>query len=451
MLEYCVIKKKKNKINDWDEYYIGLRDRKSGINTYYTDYERLLFDTKKLVFEDSDNRGAAYSLVRFLNWNAYWAPYRFRKAFIERGMEAITFEGAQCYLNEFTAGTIKGMRGKVDPATQVIERARVSLFLENIKRIYHAPDLERHWIREKVYGYEKANFEYELNIILNLVKFNDQLERWLPQEIFELLVDAARENDSFMVLPLLIHRYVGMRQSELCNMRRKDSPLGQGYWFKTVLRDHRSKNYKEEMEEERSENERDDIITMEIDLRHEYRLRSDGVSVGKIKVPRITKIEACIIDDHPEILEALEQHLEWLKACPVEEEYMPLFIEKTPTNGKYMAMTSKDYKDRMGILLTKYVYKYIDNSKNEKLKAWKLRMKNKHWGPHWLRYSHSISLVLDYGYSGADLQKARGDKRLDSSWTYVSKAPQLGEALVQSNYQMINEIIQTCEKMNEFL
>ena len=97
-----------------------------------------------------------------------------------------------------------------------------------------------------------------------------------------------------------LQAFGGLRPGEVCNVRQEASQKGAGILFTFI--DVR-------------------LVKAEIDLTHEYAMRSDGVVCGNIKKER----RQCI---YPPFLEAFrtlyKYHLEYLKIHAFEPEYCPM-------------------------------------------------------------------------------------------------------------------------------
>ena len=446
MLEYRVRTINKITNKNWKIYKIVIADKESNQIVYTTDYDSLYVNYDKSEFEDKDYRAQAYELCRFLNWLDVEAPSKYRKRFQEKGIKTIDFDCAQYYLDEHAKGNLSGMRGKPQPATQISLLGIISNIVYNVYSKYDKEALKEHSIRTLVYEGKRKHYIYEMRVILNRNVKKSRLIRYTPEEVLNMLVDAARNEDSMIVLALDFLRYGGLRKGEVCNIRAKDSPLGPGYAFVEG-----SAEDEYTIEEEITENGRDGLTTIQFDLLDEYNLRSDKISTGKIKVPRKQSIPFCIMRDHPEIWEDLESHLKERQKYDVEDE-KPLFInrKRNKKTGKYMAMTASDLTARIKTLMKKFVIPKIEEGDNEPLKAWARKYHESTWGPHTTRFSYSISLVVDYAFTVEQLQKARGDRSVESSAWYINNSPRLGELLRKEQGEILEEMLNDAKLPEDF-
>ena len=108
-----------------------------------------------------------------------------------------------------------------------------------------------------------------------------EIYRDIPTKAFYIILDYTMNHYPQILMLVALQAFAGLRPSEACNVRREDSPLGKGIYFRN--------NYGEEVDPEHN------VDDIRIDLTKEYNLRSDLVRVGKIKKERWQKVYPAFI------------------------------------------------------------------------------------------------------------------------------------------------------------
>lgn len=235
------------------------------------------------------------------------------------------------------------------------------------------------------------------------VQEREKIFRDLPTKAFKILMNLAIRYTPDIAFAMGLQAFAGLRPGEVCNVRQEISPKGSGIIF-TYLDGK--------------------LVRADIDLTHEYAMRSDGVQCGKIKKERKQSV-------YPPFLEAFqtlyEHHKAFLQSQSFEKDYCPMFIN---TNG--MAITYDWYRVRFQKLVdTKLRPLLLEHSDPECRIYGQMLCENK-LGPHALRHWFSVQLALR-GENIAQLQFWRGDKNPESAFDYLQNKGDLIDQLVKSN------------------
>ena len=165
------------------------------------------------------------------------------------------------------------------------------------------------------------------------------------------------------------------------------------------------------------------VKAIEIDLRNEYMLRSDGVKCGGIKKERIQRVYPAFI---PAFCKAYEFHKAHINGR-AEEKYAPMFIGK---NG--MAMTYADYRGKFQKLITDYVRPALLKHSDPECQLYGQLLYENKLGPHTLRHFYTVQLVL-MGEDVAGIQYWRGDSKPESALRYMQNKGDLIKELSETN------------------
>ncbi|SFH76113.1 hypothetical protein SAMN04487830_107102 [Pseudobutyrivibrio sp. OR37] len=222
-----------------------------------------------------------------------------------------------------------------------------------------------------------------------------QLFRDMPEEVAPRIIAMAEIYDPELTFPLILGLFMGIREGEICNVRRRDSMYGPG-----ILIDYDGRNCR----------------SFKIDLRKEYQLRSDYKSVGHIK--RHNERYAFHRYNNT-IYKFYKRHLQLISDKP-REEYGALFLNKNKCRKKqcYMAMTSDTYRERLEKLMRNHVIPSFKNEINPELRAFYNNVSTHTWGAHALRHWFTVELVLE-GLDDVEIMGLRGDKIVTSAQTYL--------------------------------
>ena len=241
------------------------------------------------------------------------------------------------------------------------------------------------------------------------------LYRDMPLQIVDRCITLAKIYDPELVFPIALMSYVGLREGEVVNIRRKTSCYGPNIIFTRPIPD--------------------SCEAIEIDLSSELALRSDGKSVGKIKKERHQSVCPAFVN---KIDEYYKYHLS-KTSDKATEVYAPMFLSSKQINGKYMALTKSALTVRIKRLFYEHVLPSMENDENLDFRLFYEAMKDHTWGPHSFRHWFTVVLVL-MGYDEVQVMSFRGDKSIESSRRYLERKGELQRLYSESN-EILGEII----------
>ena len=228
----------------------------------------------------------------------------------------------------------------------------------------------------------------------SLEKTKMPLLRDIPFKALSMLINEAYIHDPDIAFAIIAGSCAGVRPGEAMNIRREDSPLGPGIKLEYIgIR----------------------INRIEIDLTHEYLLRSDGKKTGKIKKERIVTVYPALM---AEFLNAYKKHLYFCKDREYEKEYGPMFINR---DGK--AMTYKTYLQRFQNLVRNHLRPQLLKSEDPQLQIFGQRLLTQDLSPHALRHYFSVILALNEDIS--QIMFYRGDSSPESALDYFQNKGEL--------------------------
>lgn len=230
-----------------------------------------------------------------------------------------------------------------------------------------------------------------------------EIFRDIPTKVFKILMNLALRYAPDIAFAMGLQAFAGLRPGEVCNVRQEGSPKGSGILF-TYL-DGR-------------------VIRADIDLTHEYAMRSDGVECGKIKKERKQGV-------YPAFLIAFQQlyecHKAFLAAQTFEAEYCPMFV-----NGNGMAMTYGNYYARFQYLVDTHLRPLLLDHSDPECRIYGQMLCENRLAPHSLRHWFSVQLALR-GEPIDQLQFWRGDKSPESAFVYLQNKGDLVRELAKTN------------------
>lgn len=241
--------------------------------------------------------------------------------------------------------------------------------------------------------------------------------RDLPTKVFRILMNLAVRYTPEISFAMGLQAFAGLRPGEVCNVRQEVSPKGSGIIF-TYLDGK--------------------IVRADIDLTHEYAMRSDGIQCGKIKKERTQSV-------YPPFLEAFqtlyEYHKIFLASQNFEKDYCPMFV-----NARGMAMTYDHYRKKFQNLVEMRLRPVLLEHSDPECRIYGQLLCENRLGPHALRHWFSVQLALR-GENVAQLQFWRGDKRPESAFDYLQNKGDLIRELANAN-DLLAEILM--EKGSEY-
>ena len=414
------VKKIKNVVDGVarEDKYIALVNDKTKLVTEHTNYaDYVLYNKHQDLKIGSTADGALYAVCQFLN-----------DIFIDKkdlyrinSIAEISCDTVTKWLTDYTHRFLKNGQ---HPLKQTVDAKRnaISLFLYglccdksiNMKFLNESdlitfayvitPDGKR--IMEPQYAIKIRYYEKE--------HVNRRIWRDMPLEIVERFIKLSQIYDPELTFAIVLMAYAGLREGEICNVRRKESCYGPGI----IL------SYGQPLLETNG-NELTSSLPCEaisIDIKDTLLLRSDYKFVGPIKSPRIQPVYGLFLNV---VFHYYQQHIKLIANKPVEQ-YFPMFISRyrDRKTGQYLALTKRALQARMIRLFYNHVLPSLENDANPKFREFFQAMQNHTWGPHSFRHWYSVALVL----SGADevtLQTFRGDKSPSSARVYLERKGEL--------------------------
>ena len=250
---------------------------------------------------------------------------------------------------------------------------------------------------------------------------DQSLLRDIPESVMQELLRQAKIHDPMLYFAIVCGITAGTRPGETMNLRRTDSPLSlepgiKLRWMGTAVEEVR------------------------LDLTREFRLRSDEVSIGRIKKERSVNIYKPFI---AEFMDAYRFHLGLIANFPYEKEYAPIFLTR---NGK--AMSEDTYRKRFQRLVSKYLRPTLLQSDAPEQQAYGMLLQNYNLAPHALRHYFTVRLVL-CGLDEAQLMYYRGDTSRDSALTYLRNKGEIMRKLEETHAKAMKNLAKSHEVFRE--
>ena len=366
----------------------------------YLGYRRLL-DSR--LYPKTDYQ--LHALAHFLTWLLIEKYARYEITDIRD----VTVEMIREYISEYATERIGKTQRFPSKASVVNHRNAVSFFLETmaeyrpLKHIRKGDLMKQQVIADGQEHSKRKTYAWRIpaNTMGNDGDGYVQLERYMPLSIVERFIRCAEAHDPELTLIITLSLFGGLREGEICNLCRNNGILGECFRF-TVM---------------------SGVCTgIEVDLRKNRPLRSDGVRVGKIKRLRRQGFYESFV---PFIKEMYEKHLALIKDKPCEDT-MPLFLLKEKKNGIYPAMTESAYRKRVKALFWNFVLPSCENDADPDLANFYIQMKSgeRTWGPHAFRHLFTVAVVLMLPDADvATVQSLRGDRSPASAQDYLRNKP----------------------------
>ena len=239
-----------------------------------------------------------------------------------------------------------------------------------------------------------------------------KIMRDISNPIYQILLDTAYECDPTIAFAMVVQRTAGLRPGEVMNLRQDCSKVAPGKSIRIYQEGTR-------------------VSKIELDLRRELPMRSDGKAVGGIKKERMAKVyPKCI----PEFVRAYERHKTLLLYSGTEEYYAPLFASR---GGK--AMTYDTYRHRFQMVVKKAVPRLLESGDHQLAAYGTLLRQGKNIAPHILRHLFTVELVND-GCSLPELQEYRGDSSPVSSLVYLENKSEIRRRIEQTHGDVIGAL-----------
>ena len=267
--------------------------------------------------------------------------------------------------------------------------------------------------------YEKANKDSKKVVMKYIPIYQEKtiqvaaepIFRDIPIDAMGMLLDVCKMHSPDIYFAVVAQCTSGIRPGETMNMRREDSPSGRGIsvtMYGSTIR------------------------KIEIDLRQEVQLRSDGVIVGRIKCERKQLVYPVFI---PIFYEAYQHHLHYLHGRKYEADFAPMFINRS---GK--AMTYKSYVQKFQSFVHDYLRPRLLESDQPELQVFAQRLLTEKLSPHSLRHFFTVMLVL-LDEDVAQIQSYRGDSSPESALLYLKNKGALIKEASTAHTELIESLM----------
>lgn len=228
--------------------------------------------------------------------------------------------------------------------------------------------------------------------------------RDMPNTAFRMLFGHIAVNHPEILGLVMLSAFAGLRPSEACNVRRVDSPLGPGMIFDIVD---------------------GELRKITIDIREELNLRSDMVSVGKIKKERKQQVPDIFLKAFQE---TYNLYMKYLCGKKFEKDYGTFTVNK---QGR--AMTYDSYRLKFQeIVQTEMIPIYL-KSDDPEIVMYGRTLLEYQLSPHVFRHWYTVQLVLSGISEPGALMFWRGDTSPESALTYLQNKSEL-----EKQYRKVN-------------
>lgn len=395
--------------------FLVLKDNASHIIAW-TDFHKYIRSNKYKLSRNisDDGRMRFYSVCKLLNY-AFFDRYNIKH------LNDINIQIVKEFLNDYGMGTLPGdTKGRSESTVNVCIRHIID-FLDNLieensgKCKIKSNELYKD---VKVYNSRKKKFEVKKvpTFDIRYISTPKEIFRDMPESVFSIFMSVIIQKHKDILMLVALGSFAGMRPSECCNVRRNDSKLGAGIRFVIV------------------DGEVEDII---IDLTKEYNLRSDLISVGKIKKERIQRVYPAFLKAFCECYQIYMDHIEGEK---YESEYGALTVNK---QGK--AMTYNNYYKRFKKVINDVIPELLSSNDPEAINYGYL-LQEKNISQHIFRHWFSVRLTL-FGEDLSGLMYWRGDTSPESALDYLQNKGDLEKQYAKVNNEIFDYSIWKASKL----
>ena len=362
----------------------------------FTDFHKYVKNPNRKVKKFNENGNKRFTfVVKFLNY-----------AFFTKGIDSLselTVEIGKEFLNAYGMHELPDDDEYVHRSKQTVEKC-VSAVLDfyinliNDKKSgckFKEADLYKTITVRNKYGkaVKKKIPQFEVHYIESN---RPPIYRDIPNKAFMLLFDHIVTHHTDLLGVVMHQAFAGLRPSEACNVRRRDSKLGAGIIIKEV---------------------QGELRGVSIDLENELNLRSDYLSVGGIKKERTAVVPDIFLSAYKDAYDIYTQYME---GKPYEAEFGAFSVNK---QGKALTYESY-YKKFRSIIKDEMIPIYLQSGDPE-IVLYGQTLMDHSLSPHVFRPWYTVQLVL----SGIDhpgiLKKFRGDKSVESALTYIDSKGEL--------------------------
>ena len=244
--------------------------------------------------------------------------------------------------------------------------------------------------------------------------------RDIPNKAFNMLFSHIVQNHTELLGLVMLSAFAGLRPSEACNCRREDSPLGAGIHFDIV---------------------NGELWKITIDLRKEYNLRSDLVSVGNIKKERLQSVPEVFLQA---FRDSYNIYTSYISGCKYEAEYGPFTVN---SQGKAMTYT-RYWQLFREIIKNEMIPMYLASDDPEIVMYGRILL-DYNLSPHVFRHWYTVQLVLSGVNDPGVLMHLRGDKSPESAITYLNEKSELAKKYQKCNSESFDYLLWAGGKKND--
>ena len=391
---------------------IVIREKETGFIIKFTDYADYVLYR---IYEDQNvykaNIKNVYAISQFLNYALVDNYSKYHNSSVNN----LNIDMFKDFLNDYAQTILPSGRY---PSQQSVsdKRIAVSIFGEmlchykgqKMKNLKKGDFIQTILYQDEYRTVEKYRYKLKIRCYDDYTGELKQLYRDMPIELLDRFLQYAEMYEPELCFPICLQAYAGLREGEICNVRRKGSYYGPGI----ITTSKRTKD--------KYGNDIFIPTSFQIDLRHEYLMRKDYVYVGEIKSERIVSVWGPFVE---KVNKYYLKHLRLIKEKSCDDDIQPMFLNKNKTRetGQYEAMTIDRYTSRIKRLFYEYILPSCENDANPDIALFFQQMKNHTWGLHAFRHWFTVFLL----YCGVDdvarLKDLRGDRSDDSAKDYLKR------------------------------
>lgn len=236
--------------------------------------------------------------------------------------------------------------------------------------------------------------------------------RDIPNKAFWRIFNHIAQHHQDIFGLVMLSAFAGLRPSEACNVRCADSPLGPGIMFDIL---------------------NGEVQKIHIDLREELNLRSDMVSVGKIKKERKQQVPDIFCDV---FYEAYTQHMRYLSGKKREVEFGAFSV-----NRQGRAITYENYRQKFHVIIRDEIIPLFLADEDPELTMYGRILLEHRISPHVFRHWYTVQLVLSGVEEPGILMYWRGDSSPESALTYLQNKGELEKQYRKVNNEMFSYLM----------
>lgn len=392
--------------------FIVLRDLGTNTIVSFTDWHLYVKGGKnRLSHNISEDGNKRHNYVVMLLNYAFFDKYHIDK------LTDINIEIVTDFLNDYGRGTLPGNKSTRNEST--VNKCVVAIidFLDLLGTKNRCSFKKTDLYKEVEYKTKKGRMAKKKVPVFDVFFIENKTEilRDMPEKVFSIMMSHIRDNYPSILMLAALSAFGGLRPSESCNVRRRDSTLGAGIRF-TI--------------------EDDEVTQIRIDLLKELNLRSDCIKVGGIKKERPQDIYPAF---KKLFYQFYQSYMDYMDGKKYEADYGPLSV-----NSKGMAMTYKNYYDRFKNVVDDIIPILLASDDSEVI-AYGMLLQEKGLAPHALRHWFSVKLTL-FGEDVAGLKYWRGDKSPESALTYLQNKSELEKRYRKINNEVFDYRLWQAEK-----